>query len=383
MAFTFYLLCSHMHQHVKNLELLHFKNIESANLKLSPDINCFVGDNAQGKTNILDALYYCAYAKSYFNSVDSQNIQFEKEFFMVQAQINDGQKQKKLNCSVKKGRKKSLKLEGKAYEKLGEHIGLLPLVLISPSDVDLIHAGSAERRKFMDGIIAQYDKKYLQHLMQYGKIVQQRNAYLKQSKRVGIDADTILVYDEQLAQYQPYITEKRIAFIHDFAPVFNAYYTKISSGTDMPSLHLESKLSEASSLVELLQENRGKDAALQHTSVGVHRDDISFLLGQMPVKKFGSQGQQKTFLIALRLAQFVFLKDKMNKKPLLCLDDVFDKLDHNRVAKLLELITDDTFGQIFITHTEKDVLHKMLSELEASKNCAYFTVENGEVRNEA
>ena len=370
-----------MHQHIQHLELVHFKNIESASIQFSPYINCLIGDNAQGKTNVLDALYYCAYAKSYFNSIDTQNIQFEREFFMIQAQVSENDALKKLSCAVKKGRKKSLKLEGKEYEKLGEHIGFLPIVLISPADVDLIQEGSADRRKFMDGIIAQYDKLYLHHLLQYSKILLQRNAYLKHSKHQGVDAVTLAVYNQQLAGFQPYITEKRLAFIRDFAPVFQSFYTTISNGADAPELTLDSKLTGDLGFDQLLQDSLRRDAAVLHTSVGVHRDDIAFSLQGMPVKKFGSQGQQKTFLIALRLAQYSFLKGKMQKKPLLCLDDVFDKLDTQRVAKLLQLIADDTFGQIFITHTEKTVLEKMLSNVDSTKTCNYFSVKNGEIVN--
>jgi len=370
-----------MHQHIQHLELVHFKNIESASIHFSPYINCLVGDNAQGKTNVLDALYYCAYAKSYFNSIDTQNIQFDHEFFMIQAQVAEKGMPKKLSCAVKKGKKKSLKLEGKEYDKLGEHIGFLPIVLISPADVDLIQEGSADRRKFMDGIIAQYDKLYLHNLLQYSKILLQRNAFLKHSKHSGIDHETLAVYNDQLAEYQPYISEKRLDFVNDFAPVFKTFYKTISDGLDAPELSLDTKLLGELSFEQLLQDNLRRDAAVLYTSVGVHKDDIGFSLEGMPVKKFGSQGQQKTFLIALRLAQYAFLKEKMQKKPLLCLDDVFDKLDSQRVSKLLQLIADDTFGQIFITHTEKSVLQKMLSNIDGAKTCTYFNVKNGEIVN--
>jgi DNA replication and repair protein RecF len=267
-------------------------------------------------------------------------------------EINERNEQ--IICSLKKGNKKILKRNGKVYDKFSEHVGFIPLVIISPADRDLIVEGSETRRKFMDSVISQLDSNYLKQLIQYQKVMSQRNALLKYfALNFVFDNDTLSIYNEQLNSFGNYIFEKRKQFIKDFIPIFNIHHKAITDSQEEVQIVYESHLLEKD-LLALLQENINKDKVLQYTSVGIHKDDLSFEIDNYPIKKFGSQGQQKSFLIALKLAQFEFIKNQSGIKPILLFDDIFDKLDESRVAKIVEMVNSDTFGQLFISDTHPE-----------------------------
>ncbi len=337
--------------YLKNLSLLQFKNYEEVQLILSSSINCFVGNNGVGKTNLLDAIYYLCFCKSYFNPIDSQNIKHDKEFFTIEAFFERNEREDQVFCAVKRGYKKVFKRNKKDYERLADHIGLYPLVIISPSDRNLIVEGSEIRRKFMDGVIAQSDKIYLNDIIKYKQVLSQRNALLKYfAANMTYDPVTIDVYDLQLLELANNIYQKRIKFMNEFNPIFQEYYQSISDNKEVVSLEYKSQLNE-SDLSLLLKNNLNKDKVLQYTSCGIHKDDLLFKIGDFPIKKQGSQGQQKTYLIALKLAQFDFIKNIVGYNPLLLLDDIFDKLDDGRVESIVRLVSKHQFGQIFITDT--------------------------------
>ncbi len=340
--------------YLQKISLVNFKNIKTQTFDFQKKINCFVGNNGIGKTNVLDAIYYLSFAKSYFNSVAGQNIRHGQDFFMIEGDYLLGDRNEKILCSLKRGQKKMLKRNGKAYEKFSEHIGQLPLVIVSPADRDLIVEGSETRRKFIDGVISQQDKKYLQGLISYNKIISQRNALLKYfAANRTFDALNLKVYDEQLVEYGNVIYKKRKDFLEEFVPIFNEKHQIISGAKEEVNLRYKSQLHDTS-LIDLFAESLVKDRMLQYTSSGIHKDDLSFEIGEYPIKKFGSQGQQKSYLIALKLAQFEFIKKQSNVTPILLLDDIFDKLDENRVTQIVDLVNNDTFGQIFITDTHFD-----------------------------
>ena len=340
---------------LKKISLFNYKNFSEATFEFDTKINCFVGKNGIGKTNILDAIYHLANGKSYFNPLAVQNIKHNEEFFVVDGEFEKNDRNEQIVCSLKKGQKKILKRNGKLYEKFSDHIGFIPLVIISPADRDLITEGSETRRKFIDSVISQLDSHYLQQLIQYQKTVAQRNALLKYFALNHVfEKDTLAIYNEQLNELGQSIFEKRKDFLEKFIPIFNNYYKEISNGSETVQLVYQSDLSEKNTLA-LLEENLSKDRALQYTSVGVHKDDLSFEIDNHPIKKFGSQGQQKSFLIALKLAQFDFVKKQSGEKPILLFDDIFDKLDEFRVAKIVSMVNNDEFGQLFIsdTHAER------------------------------
>ena len=357
--------------YLKQLTLTQYKNIRSKTFDFNPKINCFIGDNGKGKSNILDAIYHLAFGKSYFNPIATQNIQLGEDFFVIEGRYEREKREEKIVCALKKGQKKVMKRNGKVYEKLSDHIGLIPTVIISPSDRDMISEGSSTRRKFMDGVIGQTDAVFLQNLIEYHKILSQRNALLKFfALNTTFEPETLAVYNEQLAERSSAIYEKRKAFMETFIPVFNARHQDISEGKEQVHLEYESQLHQ--NLHEtLLESSLQKDKFLQYTSTGIHKDDINFLLEGQPIKKFGSQGQQKTFLIALKLAQFDFLKKQMGGAPILLLDDAFDKLDQKRVTQIISLVDQNDFGQIFLTDTHEErtlnALHSLKSSYELFK----------------
>ena len=339
---------------LKKISLFNYKNISEANYDFDAKINCFVGKNGIGKTNVLDAIYHLAYGKSYFNPLAVQNIKHGEEFFVIDGEFDKVGRNEQIVSSFKKGQKKILKRNGKPYEKFSDHIGFIPLVIISPADNDLIIEGSETRRKFIDSVISQLDATYLQELIQYQKIISQRNALLKYFalNRV-IETDTLSIYNEQLNTLGQRIFEKRKQFIEAFLPIFNKHHQAITGSLEKVQLVYESHLFENDTL-SLLEENLAKDRALQYTSVGVHKDDLSFQIDHYPIKKFGSQGQQKSFLIALKLAQFEFVKKQSGEKPILLFDDIFDKLDESRVSKIVEMVNQEEFGQLFISDTHPE-----------------------------
>ncbi|MDC3318337.1 DNA replication and repair protein RecF [Flavobacteriaceae bacterium] len=348
--------------YLRKLSLVNFKNFDSKTFDFEKKINCFVGQNGIGKTNILDAIYYLSFTKSYFNPVAVQNIKHTKSFFMVEGDYTIDDRKEKIICSLKKGQKKLLKRNGKAYDKFSEHVGQIPLVIISPYDRDLVTDGSDARRKFIDGVISQQDKTYLKDLIAYNKVLSQRNALLKYfAANRTFDAVNLEVYNEQLIAYGANIFDKRKSFLESFIPIFNSKYQIISNDKEQVDLIYKSQLL-ISSYRDLLNKNLEKDKILQYTTVGIHKDDLSFEIGNYLVKKFGSQGQQKSYLIALKFAQFEFIKKQSNLTPILLLDDIFDKLDEHRVSQIIELVNNDEFGQIFITDTHSERIKKILEQ---------------------
>ena len=339
---------------LKRISLLNYKNFSEATFELDAKINCFVGKNGIGKTNILDAIYHLANGKSYFNPLAVQNIKHNEEFFVVDGEFEKNERTEQILCSLKRGQKKILKRNGKVYEKFSNHIGFIPLVIISPADNDLIIEGSETRRKFIDNVISQLDSSYLQQLIHYQKIISQRNALLKYFALNHVfETDTLYIYNEQLNSLGQVIFEKRQKFLLDFIPIFNKYHREITNSAETVQLVYQSDLFEKDTLT-LLEENINKDRALHFTSVGVHKDDLSFEIDNHPIKKFGSQGQQKSFLIALKLAQFDFVKKQSGEKPILLFDDIFDKLDEFRVSKIIEMVNNEEFGQLFISDTHPE-----------------------------
>jgi DNA replication and repair protein RecF len=339
---------------LKKISLFNYKNISEATFDFDVKINCFVGKNGIGKTNVLDAIYHLAYGKSYFNPLAVQNIKHGEEFFVIDGEFDKANRNEQIVSSFKKGQKKILKRNGKPYEKFSDHIGFIPLVIISPADNDLIIEGSETRRKFIDSVISQLDASYLQHLIQYQKIISQRNALLKYFALNHVfETDTLSIYNEQLNDLGQNIFEKRKQFIEEFLPIFNKHHHAITGAAEAVQLVYESHLFENNTLT-LLELNLAKDRALQYTSVGIHKDDLSFQIDHYPIKKFGSQGQQKSFLIALKLAQFEFVKKQSGEKPILLFDDIFDKLDETRVSKIVEMVNQEEFGQLFISDTHPE-----------------------------
>lgn len=339
---------------LKHLSLLNYKNLDSATFDFDTKINCFVGHNGVGKTNVLDSIYHLAFGKSYFNPITSQNINHDAEFFVVEGTFERQEKEERVIVSAKRGQKKVIKRNNKAYEKFSDHIGFIPTVIISPADRDLIIEGSSTRRKFIDGVISQSDNVYLNKLLQYGKILSQRNSLLKYfAANHSFDKDTLEVYNLQLSELGQYIFEKRKKFLSEFIPIFNKRYADITQNKEQVDISYKSQLFE-NSMAPLLEEHLQKDMALQYTSVGSHKDDLSFEIEGHPIKKFGSQGQQKSFLVALKLAQFDFIKQINKVNPILLLDDIFDKLDEQRVAHIVALVATNQLGQIFISDTHAD-----------------------------
>ncbi len=351
---------------LKKISVLNYKNFSEATFEFDSKINCFVGKNGIGKTNILDAIYHLANGKSYFNPLAVQNIKHEEEFFVVDGEFEKNDRTEQILCSLKKGQKKILKRNSKLYEKFSDHIGLIPLVIISPADRDLIIEGSETRRKFIDSVISQLDNTYLLKLIQYQKIISQRNALLKYFALNHVfEKDTLSIYNEQLNSLGQAIFQKRQQFLEDFIPIFNQYHQLITDSAETVQLVYQSDLFDKDTLL-LLEENISKDRALQYTSVGVHKDDLSFEIDHYPIKRFGSQGQQKSFLIALKLAQFDFVKKQSGEKPILLFDDIFDKLDEFRVSKIIEIVNNEEFGQLFISDTHPDRTEKVVKNTHQS-----------------
>lgn len=339
---------------IKNLKIFNFKNHSEESFDFSPEINCFVGNNGAGKTNILDALHYLSMAKSFLGNLDAQNILHESDFFAIEAEIQGDEKNDIIKVQLPKEGKKIIKKNDKTYERIADHIGFLPSVMISPYDANLISDGSESRRKFLDAMISQTDSDYLFALIQYQKTLQQRNALLKYfAKNRTFDLDSLEIYNEPLTKFGTQIFEKRQRFVASILPTIQHFYEIISKGNEKVTVIYESNLNEQN-FEEILSENLEKDRVLTYTSRGIHKDDLRFEMNENLIKKFGSQGQQKSFLIALKLAQIKRIKDITNKNPILLLDDIFDKLDDNRVSQLIELVNQQNFGQIFITDTHRE-----------------------------
>ncbi len=356
-----------------SVSILNYKNISESNLQFSPKINCFLGDNGMGKTNFLDAIYYLSFCKSHSNSIDTQNIRHNEEFFMITGEYLRNQSPESIYCALKRRQKKQFRRNKKEYDRLSDHIGLLPLVMVSPDDAGLISGGSDERRKFIDGVISQYNKTYLQYLLNYATLLKQRNTLLKDENQQD---DTIFgILEEQLDSLGSYIYSERKKFIDAFIPVFQDFYTQISGGFEQVSLGYTSQYSEQPSLADKLKATRNRDRMIGYTTSGIHKDELEMLLDAYPIKRVGSQGQNKTYLISLKFAQFEFLKKIHGIKPILLLDDIFDKLDSKRVSQIVTLVASDLFGQIFITDTNREHLDGILAGL--NHEALIFTVSDG------
>ena len=366
---------------LQEINILNYKNIREARMRFSDKLNCFVGLNGQGKTNILDAIYYLSFTKSAYNAIDSQNIHHNEEMAMVQGRYVDGEAEEVISCGLKRGVKKQFRRGKKDYKRLLDHIGLIPLVMVSPQDSELVVEGSDERRRFMDGVISQYNKAYLEHLTQYNALLKQRNALLKQYEKVGLEGlptPLFEVLEMQMVQHAEPIYKERVRFIEQFTPYFQEVYCAISGDKEQVSLGYVSQLHERD-LMEALARTRARDLILGWTSQGVHKDELEMKLGDYPLKRVGSQGQQKSYLLAMKLGQALYLSSVHTggKKPILLLDDIFDKLDSERVERIVQLVIGEQFGQIFITDTDRQHLTSILREqVEEAK---VWHVENGVV----
>jgi DNA replication and repair protein RecF len=366
---------------LRELNILNYKNIREAGMRFSDKLNCFVGLNGQGKTNILDAIYYLSFTKSAYNAIDSQNIHHDEEMAMVQGKYVYGEAEEMISCGLKRGVKKQFRRGKKDYKRLLDHIGLIPLVMVSPQDSELVVEGSEERRRFVDGVISQYNKAYLEHLTQYNALLKQRNLLLKRYENAGLEQLPVELFDVlemQMVQHAEPIYAERVKFIEQFTPYFQEVYRAISGDKEQVSLGYVSQLHERD-LTEALARTRARDLLLGWTSQGVHKDELEMKLGEYPLKRVGSQGQQKTYLLAMKLGQALYLSSvhKGDKKPILLLDDIFDKLDSERVERIVQLVVGQQFGQIFITDTDRQHLTTILREkVDGAK---VWHVENGEV----
>lgn len=385
---------------LRELNILNYKNIREASLHFSDKLNCFIGLNGQGKTNILDAIYYLSFTKSAYNTIDSQNITHGEELAMLQglysmrnaqcAMRNDNDNDNDneevvISCGIKRGQKKQFRRGKKDYKRLIDHIGLIPLVMVSPQDSELVSEGSDERRRFMDGVISQYNRLYLEHLTQYNALLKQRNALLKQYEDTpasAVPTDLFEVIEAQLAEHATYIYKERQEFIEQFVPYFREVYATISGDKEQPALQYVSQLQNRD-LTEAFGRTRARDLILGWSSQGVHKDELEMYLGEYPLKRVGSQGQQKTFLLAMKLGQALYLGQTMdNGNPILLLDDIFDKLDSERVEQIIRLTADNRFGQIFITDTDRQHLTSILRQTDTpnlTHHATIFHVTDGQV----
>ncbi|TVT41236.1 DNA replication/repair protein RecF [Hymenobacter setariae] len=372
------------------LHLLFFKNYDEASLSLSPGINCFIGDNGSGKTNLLDAIHYLALTKSAFTTLDAQSIKQGADFFVVKGKFTSPllDRPETIQVSLRLGQKKTLTHDKQPYERMADHIGRYPAVLISPYDTDLIRQGSEERRRYFDSLQSQLDADFLQLLIQYNGLLRQRNATLKQpSGSHGFDVLYLQALDDQLAPIGEQLSAMRASFLLEFTPVFQNHYQQLAEGREVVSLVYKSQL-PGQNFRHLLLANERRDLAMQRSNVGPHRDDFIFLMDELPVKTYASQGQQKSFVIALKLAQFEMLANRTHpatasmdslaaSKPLLLLDDIFDRLDDKRIARLLQLVAEHTFGQVFITDTSLSRTDQALAGI--SSDIRRFRVQAGSV----
>lgn len=360
--------------YLHRISCINYRNIEQCDLTFSDKLNCFVGANGMGKTNLLDAIYYLSFTKSHLGNIDSQLIRHNAEYFMIQGEYMRSGRTETITASVRRRMKKQFHRNKKEYPRMADHIGFLPAVLISPSDCDLITEGSDERRRFMDVVISQYDHQYMHSLMRYNQALQNRNALLKQE--LCPDEMMLDVVERQMAVEAEYIYSCRRSFVDSFTPVFTGFYTSIAGMDEHVSLIYTSH-SERGDLVPLLHECRERDFAVGYTTRGAHKDDLEMLLDGYPIKRTGSQGQNKTYLVALKLAQYVYLKRIVGIPPVLLLDDIFDRLDADRVCRIIELVSSGEFGQIFITDTNRNNIDRIISRFDI--HAGIFTLDHGNV----
>ena len=360
---------------LKRISILNYKNLEQVELTFSSKLNCFLGQNGMGKTNLLDAVYFLSFCKSAGNPIDSQNICHDADFFVIQGFYAAADETlEEVYCGMKRRQKKQFKRNKKEYTRLSDHIGFLPLVMVSPADTELIAGGSDGRRRFMDVVISQYDKEYLDALIRYNKALVQRNTLLKSEQPV--EDELFVVWEEMMAKAGEVVYRKREAFVNEFIPIFQSFYSFISQDREQVGLSYRSHARDTS-LLEVLRESRERDRIMGFSLKGIHKDDLEMLLGDFPIKREGSQGQNKTYLVALKLAQFDFLHRAGNTVPLLLLDDIFDKLDASRVEQIVKLVAGDRFGQIFITDTNREHLNNILHKV--GGDYRMFRVDQGMV----
>lgn len=372
---------------LRELHILNYKNIREADLTFSDKLNCFIGLNGQGKTNIMDAIYLLSFTKSAFNIVDSQNITHDADMALVQGHymVDDSQctmhDEHTVSCGLKRGVKKQFRLDQTDYKRLIDHIGLIPLVMVCPEDSELIAEGSDERRRFLNVVISQQDKTYIEYLTSYNALLKQRNALLKQyAEATDVPWDLFEVLEAQMTPLAEYIYQKRSEFVERFIPIFQSVYNEIAGGDEQVSLRYISQLQDRN-LLEAFVRTRQRDLILGWTSQGVHKDELEMLLGDYPLKRVGSQGQQKTYLLAMKLAQALYLSTdspvhQFTDSPILLLDDIFDKLDSERVERIISLVRSERFGQIFITDTDRQHLTNLLGNTDAR----IFHVEKGVIQ---
>jgi len=358
---------------INKIALLNYKNILQADIICSSKVNCFFGNNGMGKTNLLDAIYYLSFCKSHLHTPESRIISYNEDLCVLQGEYGYDGRKEDIYCVIRREQRKQFKRNRKVYERLSEHIGLLPLVMVSPTDSELIRGGSEERRRFMDVLISQYDKSYLQALMNYNKILLQRNQMLREQSR---NISLYEVLEMQMGAYGKLIFEGRNQLIRSLVPYFNTYYQQICSSAEIVNLNYTSQLYD-NQLENQLAAHRERESIVGYTLTGIHRDDLEMTLNDHLIRQTGSQGQNKTYLIALKLAQYAFLEKNSNTKPILLLDDIFDKLDAERVEHIVELVSGEPFGQIFITDTNRKYLDRILTAI--NQDYTLYRVVKGEV----
>ena len=360
---------------LNEIAIANFKNIADARLEFSPKVNCFLGNNGMGKSNLLDAIYYLSFCKSFTGLADSALIRRGEEFMTLRGGYLRRGVDEELTVGLMPGKRKSFKRKGKEYERLSAHIGSFPLVMAAPADQELISGTGEERRRFMDQVISQSDPLYLDHLIRYGKSLMQRNRLLRDHV---VDPNLYLAIEMAMERSAAYLQRARARWVEELTAIFERHYSRIAADGEIPSVSLRSHLgADPDGLIKLLDETRRRDEIVGHTSVGPHRDDIDLQLCGMPVRRAASQGQCKTYTIALRLAQYEFLRQSTGMKPLLLLDDIFDKLDSTRVERLVEVVSSDMFGQIFITDTNRDHLDSIMERSPSHGDHRSWEVSSG------
>lgn len=361
---------------LKEISALNYRNLADVNISLSGKINCFIGSNGMGKTNMLDAIYYLSFCKSAISTTDHSNIMHDAPFLMIKGSYrSDSGIEAEYSCGIKRGEKKQFMKDKKSYERLSDHIGTIPLVMVSPADNELIAGGSEERRRFMDVVISQYNHEYLSSLIRYNRALQQRNVMLRGEHLP--DGEIMALIEEMMSKEAQYIYQERKNFVEELTPIFNEFHTYITNNMESVTLRYRSHVDDGN-IAAQLQASRNDDRRLGHTTRGTHRDELVMQLGGYPIKKEGSQGQNKSYLISLKLAQFDFLRRKGYETPLLLLDDIFDKLDSKRVEKIISLVSGNRFGQIFITDVNREHIDSILDYIDGEYKL--FVVESGNVQ---
>ncbi len=361
--------------YLKRLNLSNFKNYSEIDVEFSPRINCFIGDNGVGKTNILDAIHYLSLTKSYFVNVDSVNIRHGNDFFIIKGTFHDTVEDEEIICGLQRSKRKSFRRNGKEYSRISDHIGRYPVVMISPADSSIITDGSEERRKFMNNVISQFNRDYLNDIISYNKALKQRNRLLKDYAADGrYDRQMLELWEQQMFNPGRNIYDSRSGFVEEIIPLFQQYYNHISEDRETVRLQYKSQLSKRS-MKDLFEMNIDKDRIMRYTTSGIHRDDLILEMDGFPIKEIGSQGQQKSYLVALKLAKFEYIRNKGGLKPILLMDDIFDKFDEKRVAQIIELVSENRFGQIFITDTHGERMKSVLSEINIDYRL--FEIDNG------